>query len=194
MPIPRRRRPAPRRIDVVTGAAAVLALALSGCVGAPPAPTPSPSTPAEPIFASDEEALAAAEEAYARFLLTSTAVTNDGGADAERLDAVATGLVLDDERSAAKRFREQGLRTVGVVDFRVEDVQSVMADSGGASIALYVCDDLRGLDLLDADGNSLVVDGRVVDVPYTVAVEGADADSLKVSEKELWTRDNFCLL
>lgn len=195
MPTPRRRRSAPRRIVVFSGSTGVLALALSGCIGAPdPTPTPSPPTSAAPIFASDEEALAAAEAAYERFLKASTAVTNDGGADAARLDAVATGRVLNEERDAATRFQDQGIRTRGVVEFRVEDLQAVEADSSGASITLYVCDNLRGLDVLDADGNSLVVEGRVVDVPYTVAVEGADADSLKVSERELWTRDNFCLV
>ena len=47
--------------------AGLTALLLGGCVGEPaPTPTPSASTAgaAEPIFASDEEALAAAEAAY----------------------------------------------------------------------------------------------------------------------------------
>jgi hypothetical protein len=195
MPKPRHDRSVTRRIGAGVTVAGVMALALSGCVGAPaPTPTPTASASAEPIFASDEEALAAAEGAYDRYLKTSTAVTNDGGADAGRLDTVAIGPALDDERAAAVRFQEQGLRTVGVVGFRVHDLQSVSADDSlGSSITLYVCDNLRGLDILGADGNSLVIQGRVVDVPYVVTVEGSDPDSLKVSEKELWTRDNFCL-
>jgi hypothetical protein len=194
MPTPRPQQSVPRRIAAVGAAAGVLALVLSGCVGTPaPTPTPSPSSPA-PIFASDEEALVAAEEAYGRFLEVSTEVTNAGGADPARLDAVAKGQALDDERAAAARFQEQGIRTAGLIGFRTHDLQSVAADgSGVASVTFYVCDDLRELDLLDANGVSLVVEGRVVDVPYTVGVEGSGADSLKVSEKELWTRDNFCL-
>jgi hypothetical protein len=159
-----------------------------------PTPTPTASSSAEPIFASDEEALAAAEAAYGRFLEASTAVTNESGSDPARLDAVATEQALEDEREAAARFHEQGLRTSGVVGFRFHDLQSVVTDnSSRVVITIYVCDDLRELDLLDESGNSVVVDGRVVDVPYTVEVEGSVAEQLKVSEKELWTRDNFCL-
>lgn len=73
------------------------------------------------------------------------------------------------------------------------NLQSIAGDSDGIEITMYVCDDLRKIDLLDSAGKSMVVEGRVVDVPYTVVVAGTDADSLRVIEKELWTRENFCL-
>ncbi|HEU0180866.1 MAG TPA: hypothetical protein VFR16_01660, partial [Agromyces mariniharenae] len=107
MPIPRRRRAAPRGAAVVV--ATGLALALAGCVSAPtPTPTPTAADTPAPIFASDEEALAAAETAYARFVEATTAVTNGGGASPDGLDSVASGEALEDERAAAARFREQG--------------------------------------------------------------------------------------
>ncbi|MGW9183903.1 hypothetical protein [Agromyces sp. NPDC055661] len=193
MPIPTRRRTV-RRGAVAAAAATGLALVLAGCVGAPAAtPTPSPADTSAPIFASDEEALAAAEATYGRFIENTTAVTNGGGAAPESLDSVASGDALDEEQAAAQRFREQGLRTTGAVGFRVTNLQSIAEDPYGVEITFYVCDDLRQVDLLNGAGESMVVEGRVVDVPYTVVVSGEDADSLRVSEKELWTRDNFCL-
>ena len=60
MPISRPKRRPLRRPGAALVAAGALALMLTGCVGAPGAtPTPTP-TEAAPIFASDEEALAAA--------------------------------------------------------------------------------------------------------------------------------------
>lgn len=197
MPIRRPRRAARRRVGAVGTVAVALGLLLTGCVGTPaptPTPTPREESTAAPIFASDEEALAAAEAAYERFIDTTTMITNNGGATSEELESVATGSALDEESDAAKRFREEGLRTIGTVTFRVHKLQSVAQDADARTlITLYVCDDLREVDLLDAAGESMVVEGRVVDVPYIVVVTATDANNSRVSEKELWTRDNFCL-
>ena len=195
MPDARPRRLTPR-VAAMLGSAGVLAVALSGCAGAPTPSPPSPSSAsAAPIFASDEEALAAAEAAYERFLSTSVAVTNDGGSNADRLEDVASGPALVDEAAAAARFLEKGWRTAGSIGFRVSEVQSVSVPQGDqAVVSLYVCDDLRGLDIVDDGGTSLVVEARVVDVPYTVVVSGRHPLGLKVVEKALWTRDNYCLL
>ncbi|MDR6906495.1 hypothetical protein J2X63_002181 [Agromyces sp. 3263] len=189
--------PAPLRVRLRAGALAAIAgvtlLAVTGCTGAPvPTAAPASSAAADPIFATDEEALAAAEAAYERFLEVSTAVTSDGGSDPERLETVATGAALAEEIDAASEFQAEGLRTTGSIRFRVNDLQSNDVAEGLAQVTVYVCDDLRDLDVLDASGSSMVVDGRVVDVPYTVVLEG-DATSLLVSKRELWARDNFCL-
>jgi hypothetical protein len=42
----------------------LITLVLAGCTQPDPMPTPPPTPSASPVFASDEEALAAAEEAY----------------------------------------------------------------------------------------------------------------------------------
>ena len=193
MPIPRRRRSAPRRIGVVSGAAAVLALALSGCVGAPaPAPTPSPSTQAEPNFASDEEALAAAEAAYERFLIASAEATGSGGTNVDALDEVATGNAYEAQLESAADYMEDNIRSIGQRSFATHKLQSHTEIQGrGAIVTFYACDDLRGLDVVDAAGVSVVAPDRVVDVPYLIVVEGMSG-ALKVSEKDLWERENFC--
>ena len=86
MPISRPKRRAPRRLGAALAAAGALALVLTGCVGSP-APTPSPTpTEAAPIFASDEEALAAAVKAYELYTRSvASQVTDDGGVEPERV-------------------------------------------------------------------------------------------------------------
>lgn len=192
---PRGRTAAGARAGAGLAIALAATLLLGGCTDSPaPSPSPAPSQSAAPIFASDEEALAAAVEAYERYLAVSTAVSNDGGTEPDRLAAVAMGRALDEEIVAAKDLQDQGVRTVGTVGFRVKELQSYIAGNGArAEIVVYLCEDLRSLDVLDASGESLVAEGRVVDIPYTVAVSADGTNDLKVSEKELWPRDNFCL-
>lgn len=174
-------------------AAGALALLMSGCTGGDPAPSPSaPTDAAEPIFATDEEALAGFTEAYTSFLAVSGAVSAEGGANPERLETVASGSALEEEKSAALRFAAEGLRTTGEVKFSVSKLQSNDHTANGTVVAAYVCDDISAFELLNAEGESLVVPGRVVDVPYTVLVAGESPSSMKVTERVLWERDNFC--
>ncbi|RXZ72009.1 hypothetical protein [Agromyces albus] len=176
-------------------AAGAIALVLSGCVGAPE-PTPTPSTPtdaAEPIFASDEEALAAAEEAYERFLVATAEVTGSGGTDLGPLAGVAIGDANDAQIETAASYVEDGLRSIGRRTFVTYELQSHDEDpSRGAVVAFYVCDDLRGLDVVDINGASVVSPDRVLDVPYLVVAEGRAANDLEISAKDLWERENFC--
>ncbi|MES1170616.1 MAG: hypothetical protein ABUL47_08010, partial [Leifsonia sp.] len=72
-------------------AAAVLLAVLAGCVPTG-TPTKSPRATATPVFASDAEALAAAEKAYAAY--ESAVDRSLQTSSAEGLDAVATGDAL----------------------------------------------------------------------------------------------------
>ena len=75
------------RIRGVLGVATTLALglALAACStgGTPLPPAPSPSV--TPVFASDEEALAAAKDAYTAYLKVSDQILVDGGANPDRI-------------------------------------------------------------------------------------------------------------
>ena len=65
----------------------LLALVLAGCAPDVPAIQVPPTPTVTPLFASDEEALAAAEEAYAAYLAMSDEITSDGGERPERIPA-----------------------------------------------------------------------------------------------------------
>src|SRR5215213_7696215 len=103
-----------RRLGALA-AGGVLALVLAGCTGAPlPTSTPSPTeTAAQPIFASDEEALAAAEQAYQSFESVSLQIATVGGDGAERIESTATQRYLPQLLDEFDQYRELGLRVKG---------------------------------------------------------------------------------
>ena len=190
--------PALLRVRLRAGAlatiAAVTLLAAGGCAGAPaPTPAPTSSAAANPIFATDEEALAAAEAAYEKFLVASAVMTGSGGSDTSALEAVAAGEALAAQVESAEAYAKEHIHSTGRREFETHKLQSVEPiGKNEIAVTFYVCDDLRGLTVLREDGSSAVSPDRVVDVPYLVTVEGGE-QTLKVSGKDLWERENYCL-
>ena len=76
MPFPPLIRTARGRVAASAAAGVLVALLLGGCTGTPaPTASPTPSaSAAEPVFASDEEALAAAVEAYEKYRAASALI------------------------------------------------------------------------------------------------------------------------
>ena len=95
-------------------------LLLAGCGGGDPIPTLPPTPSATPIFASEEEALAAAEDAYAAYRGMSDQISAEGGANPERIAPFVTESRLADElrgfatfalkKTAARRMRNPATR------------------------------------------------------------------------------------
>ena len=96
-------------------AVGALVWTLTACSSPAPAasPTPTLSASAEPIFASDEEALAAAVAAYERYRSVSSEIASDGGAQPERISAVVSEQLADRYMEEFDALREGGLRTEG---------------------------------------------------------------------------------
>ncbi|MEP6843257.1 MAG: hypothetical protein ABJA11_07030, partial [Pseudolysinimonas sp.] len=97
--------------------AALLLLALGGCVPTGTHVSDSPSASATPVFASDAEALAAAEKAYAAYLKVSDQILNEGGEDPTRLLGVATSSAYDTESKGYSSARDRGWHSVGTSRF-----------------------------------------------------------------------------
>jgi hypothetical protein len=180
---------------VVRGAGAVVALVAallaSGCAPSDPQPTPGPSPSATPLFESDEEALAAAEEAYAAYLRVSDQILMDGGTGSERLLEVATEEVLANEEEGYEKARAAGLRSTGGSTFNRLRLQKF--DSHQLSV--YLCKDVSTVDVVDANGVSVVPEDRPAQYPLSVTFlppfDGSH--SLVVSEVADWDGENFCL-
>nr|WP_157497862.1 hypothetical protein [Leifsonia sp. Leaf325] len=168
-------------------------IALAGCAASPkPLPSASSTPTASPVFASDEEALAAAEEAYAAYQKVSDAVGHDGGAEPERYEAVATGDALENALKSARQYRDADATLTGSTSFSTQELQSAeYAKSEALEIVLYVCDDVSLADIVDATGTSIVKPDRQTVLPFVLTVVGS-ADQLQVSEKVLWDGKNFC--
>ena len=182
-----------RRLLAGCATALVATLALAGCV---PTPTPTPSTSAAtdaPVFASDEEALAAATEAYAAYLKVSDAVGSEGGSNPERYDGVASGPALANASKSAGQFRDMGAHSVGVTSFEVADLQSWGYDrERGTFVTLYLCDDVSQVDVFDSNGASIVSPDRPDRTPFEVSLTALVDSELQLASKDAWKGGNFC--
>ena len=184
-----------RRAGAALAAAGAIALLLSGCTGGAPAPSPTPSADAaEPIFASDEEALAAAVEAYERYRDVSGAITEQGGADAERISGVVTPAFASTLREEFAALANLGLRTSGSTLIDTTSLVRNDVAKDGAEVAIYLCRDVSSVRVIDANGLDVTPADRPVRVPSQAFFVSSDEDanSLLVSGVEEWVGDDFC--
>lgn len=184
----------PFRLPAVT-LVLVAALAVSGCTPDKPAPVPSVSQSGTPLFASDEEALAAAEEAYAAYLAVSDRILMDGGANPERLLEVATSSVLEAqldgfETAAANGWRSTGGTVVGNVSLERYDPNEIEA-----TVLVYACIDVSLVDVLDSSGHSVVSEARPNRTPVESTFDASEttASRLLLSGEIPWSGANFCM-
>ena len=173
----------------------VAALAATGCAPDPAAPhTPAPTS--TPLFASDEEALAAAEEAYAAYQAVSDAILIDGGTEPERLLAVATEAQYEYEKSGFDEARINQLRSTGGSTFDTMTVRERKPDIGDGRlvVSVFFCEDVTAVDILNAGGQSIVDKTRPARFPRIAYFDlvGDEKARLLVSAIEEWEGDNFC--
>ena len=170
-----------------------IALGMSGCVAPTPDPTPSTSAApsASPLFDSDEEALAAATEAYAAY----QAALDRGFAtwESDNLQDVAVDPALQTAVDDVAEYREQGRRQIGSV--LAEKISFLGPDirAGDEITQVYACLNVSQVDVVDSAGQSTVVPGRPERYPVVATFQWfADEGLFKVSDEEVWEGDNFC--
>src|SRR5690606_7687607 len=95
----------------------LITLVLTGCTQPDPMPTPPPTPSSAPVFASDEEALAAAEEAYGKYLEESDQIIRDGGARPERLRPLVSDVIYRREVAGFEQLQERQLPGTGSTAF-----------------------------------------------------------------------------
>jgi hypothetical protein len=171
------------RVAALAGAV----LALTGCVGGTPLPTLPPSPTTTPIFASEEEALAAAEEAYAAYLEVSNLISSEGGVDPERIAPFVTERRLEDELRGFATLREHRLRVEGATRFGVIELQQASLDGEDAEVVFYACWDGSETRVFDSEGEDVTPADREVRVVLevrTLTVQGLPP--LVVESAERW--------
>jgi hypothetical protein len=172
--------------------AAVLSLGACQQQHDPIVPSPAPS--ATPVFASDEEALAAAEEAYRAYQTVEDAIGHDGGAGLERLNTVATDEALESTNSSFASFREAGYRSVGETHFTDLVLQQYAPNvaEGKGIVTAYVCLDVSDIDVLDKTETSVVSASRPPRQPFELAFDLSEGSSLILSSRTPWTGSGVC--
>lgn len=175
-------------------AATLLAvLLLAGCVPNEPVITPPPEPHSTPIFASDDDALAAATEAYAKYVKVADEVFHDGGRDTQPLQSVMTGAFLESTLQGFRVAADKGLHSVGQTTFdQVQLQQFDQSSFGPAAVIAYVCEDISGIDVLDASGKSVVSKDRLDRVRFEVTFDYVTtAQTLVISQRLPWS-DTAC--
>jgi hypothetical protein len=175
----------PLPLLLITLVLLLITLVLAGCTQPDPMPTPPPTPSAAPVFASDEEALAAAEEAYGKYLAAADEVIRGGGSHPELVEPYLSAELYERDRQSFAQFAENGWFGVGAASFEMQ-LQGYNAET----VTTYVCDDFSQTDVLNRDGQSVVAPGRQIRVPNEV--EFSIADDLRIVRKELWNGDGVC--
>lgn len=193
------------RVATVRSTAAV-ALALALCSGlvlatlsacaAEPGPTPTTSKATDaPVFASDEEALAAAEKAYAAYLAASNEIIHAGGQASTDLSPFVTASFLEDEKSSLDWFVANGYHGEGDSTFDSLRLQQWSASSDQiAHASAYLCLDVSKTKVVDSGGNDVTASNRDPRLPFQVEFEGksAGSDELIIAASSTWEGTDFC--
>jgi hypothetical protein len=176
--------------------AAILLFSCAGCAEEPtPQPTTNSPTAAAPVFASDEEALAAAAEAYANYLRTYDESWADGDGSMEDFLGLSVGNAHQNDRKSHEEWTSKNWRPTGATKFDSMTLQAVsQAESGTWQIQTYVCLDASEGDVVDANGVSVAKPGRPLRLPLEVwfVTTSASPEELKISESNVWSGQNFC--
>lgn len=141
----------PRRSLCLSAVAAAAVAFLVGC-----SPTPSPSPTPTAVFASQDEAFAAAEQTFERY----TEATNSTDlSNPETFDAVYTWLIGDALSSAREnysQFHAAGIERSGTSGFDTVTPIEYSKDV----VILRLCLDVSAVQLLLPDGSSAVPEDR----------------------------------
>jgi hypothetical protein len=176
--------------------AGLLLILAAGCAAASPPDPPSATPTPTPVFASDEEALAAAEEAYANYLRVSDEILMDGGADPERIIEFTSAEMANSEIDGYLEAKEQRFHSTGGSTFANLTIQSVSSgfELEGAVMA-YVCSDVSLVDVVNEKGESIVPDSRPDRTPFEITFDLAEPSSkrLVVARAEVWSGGGVCV-
>ena len=169
-------------------------LALVGCVPDDDPIVLDPDPSVSPIFESDEEALAAAEAAYAEYLAASDIVTTEGGNEPERLFPFLAEDYRDEAIAGYSLYSERGWRSEGSSAFDSAALQQY-SDSGDgiAEVSIYLCLDVTAVRILDTSSKDVTPE-RDDRIPLEVQFKNSAQYSSELVQtgSEQWPGDDFC--
>lgn len=185
----------PRRPRTAAAGLLIFALAatLAGCSDTTRIPDPTPEATADPLFASDEEALAAAVEVYERYLSVSDQIIRDRGANPERLEPLVSDEIYAQELESFVSAQDSDLQQIGSLEVVESQFQQRVLGEQEATeeVVAYVCVSRAGIQILDPEGNSVTNP----DAPSEYAFEIVTSHTLEggvLEEANLWEGFGSC--
>ena len=171
----------------------LIAIALAGCSVQQPAPKETAAaTDQKPLFATDEEALSAAQSAYAKYLEVSDQIARDGGANPERLRGLVSDALYSEQLSAYKELQSSGIHAGGSTamdHFRIQDFSNLASND---AFTTYVCLDVSSNPVLDSEGKDVTPSDRQSRIPLSISFIAEGSQHLIINTSEVWTGTNFC--
>jgi hypothetical protein len=163
-------------------------LLLSACASddvTQPSPTPSASAP---VFASDEEAVEAAEAALDEYWRVSGEVFRAGGEGVEKLEPLVTEAGFADALVGVEEFESRDWVQLGEIGVDSTTFQSTFSDTGVVFLVVTTCTDYSEYSVQTLDGGQIeLVDPRSR-IPHEVTFEITDTQppALLLSDYEEW--------
>ena len=179
----------PRRPHALV--APLLVLVLVGCTPTTVIPPAGPPSEQAPLFESDEEALAAATEAYEEFLAVSSQILQDGGEDPERARTYLSESVFAEELAGYEQFAKSGFRLIGQSRITNSVLQQWSQYDMNAEIIAYFCVSLEGTDVVDGSGESIVTTDRPEQSVFEIVLTGSRSQ-LVIERKQVWSDESAC--
>ncbi|BAU31882.1 hypothetical protein [Microcella alkaliphila] len=187
----------PRRSVTVRVAATLAALALGAGLAAcadttriPPAPTDTGA--AEPLFASDEEALAAAVAAYEEYAAVVDALLARD-APTTQLREVAEIKIAESTEAEIEEFLGGGYTATAPREISASQLQGRISEEDGSElVVLYVCEDLTNVDVVDEAGESVVGERTNPRTEIEVVIRVKPDFEGVVTEREVWNGSGIC--
>ena len=136
----------------------LIVLALTGCGSPPVALEPEPT--AEPLFASDEEALAAAIEVYEGFQSEYNRLAQASSVDDESLGRWSRGPYMDLEIEGLRTLNQNGWTQVGANRTSNYALVEYAPDDPMGMVTIRFCNDISSVDIVDRAGDTVLPEGR----------------------------------
>jgi len=171
---------------------ATLLLLLTGCVPPSGHPSMSPSASSTPVFASDAEALAAAEKAYAAYVRISDQILIDGGAHPERLQPITSAALYADELKGFQLTAKNGWHSTGGTTYDHFSLETYNPRDPSSVVVAYVCSDVSRVDVVDSAGTSVVSPDRPERTPFEVTFALVGTERLVITGDDVWTGGGVC--
>ena len=166
----------------------LVAVTLTACAAqVTPAPTSTEAVTEKPLFATDEEALSAAQAAYANYLEVSDQIARDGGANPERLEGLVSPELYKESADVFKSYLSNSSHVDGSTQFDSLHISEITTSSA----SYYVCLDVSNTRILSSIGMDQTPPDRPSRIPLIFQIQKA-SNNFTIESSEVWTGRNFC--